>query len=216
MRTVTNLRGLTSALAGGLIAAAAALGFAGSAAAAPSLCNAIAGNLVANCGFETGDFTDWTATRAARGSSFGVNNDNPHSGTYEAAFGAFVPPDEDSISQTIATTAGDTYDISFFLANSHGIMTPNNQFTAMFDGTTLLSLTNAAPFPYTAYNDSVVATGSSTTLSFAAYNVPAIFYLDDISVVPAAAVPEPAALTLFAGALLALGLIRWRRQGKPA
>ena len=32
----------------------------GSAAAAPSICNAIPGNLIVNCGFETGNFSRWT------------------------------------------------------------------------------------------------------------------------------------------------------------
>ena len=35
-------------------------GFGSAAMATPSLCDSIAGNLVANCGFETGDFTGWT------------------------------------------------------------------------------------------------------------------------------------------------------------
>ena len=30
----------------------------------PSICDAVVGNLVKNCGFETGDFPPWTATPA--------------------------------------------------------------------------------------------------------------------------------------------------------
>ena len=39
--------------------------------------DAILGNLVLNCGFETGDFTDWTMTPAAVGSNFGVESIPP-------------------------------------------------------------------------------------------------------------------------------------------
>lgn len=37
-------------------------------------------NLVANPGFETGDFTDWSTFAASTGSNFGVDSSNPHSG----------------------------------------------------------------------------------------------------------------------------------------
>jgi hypothetical protein len=83
----------------------------------------------------------------------------------------------------------------------------------MFDGTILLSLTNPRNFGYTEFTDTVTAIGSSTTLSFAAYQVPVFFGLDDISVVPAAApVPEPASLALLGGAMLVFGVIRRRRR----
>ena len=32
-----------------------------------SICDHVAGNLVMNCGFETGNFSDWTVTPAASG-----------------------------------------------------------------------------------------------------------------------------------------------------
>jgi hypothetical protein len=56
----------------------------------------------------------------------------------------------------------------------------------------------------------VVATSTSTTLSFAAYQVLDFFLLDDVSVT--AAVPEPASLALLGSALLAFGVIRRRRE----
>jgi hypothetical protein len=53
-----------------------------------SICDAAAGNLVQNCGFETGDLTSWTQTPASEGSSFGVDSINPNSGFDEAFFGS--------------------------------------------------------------------------------------------------------------------------------
>jgi len=205
----------------GLMAAATVLGFAGSAQAEalvppvggdpPSICDKIAGNLVTNCGFKTGEFTGWTQTPAATGSNFGVDG-FAHSGEDAAFFGATDPPDEDMISQSISTIAGQAYNITFFLWND--VEFPEepstNQFTGMFDGTTLLSLTNVDGFPYTEFTDTVVATGTSTTLSFGAYQVLDFYFFDDVSVT-AAAVPEPASLALLGGTLLAFGVIRRRR-----
>ena len=223
MRIKVNSPALMPAFAGGLMAVVAALGLVGLAqgktivpsvigADIPSICDAIPGNLVKNCGFETESFTGWTETPATSGSDFTVEND-AHSGNFAAFFGALTP--EDTISQSIPTIAGDAYSVSFFLMNQEG--TPiGNQFNAMFGSTNLLSLTDSGAFGFTEFTDTVVATGSSTTLSFAAFQVPAHFILDDVSVLPVTpvtAVPEPASLVLLGSALLVFGVTR-RRRGR--
>jgi len=83
-----------------------------------------AGNLIVNGEFETGDFTGWTTTPATQGSAFYVASEAgipsrpnqgptpfyiPHSGTYVAVMGAFDVGFFDSISQTVATTPGQSY-----------------------------------------------------------------------------------------------------------
>src|SRR5215831_8056320 len=73
-----------------------------------SQCDGVDGNLVANCGFETGDFTAWTQSGDL--SFTGVAAGFGHSGT----FGAFLGPvnDQGMLTQTLPTTAGGTYTLT--------------------------------------------------------------------------------------------------------
>jgi hypothetical protein len=139
-------------------------------------------NLVTNPGFETGDFTGWTATPAGSGSFFRVDPSQPHSGTYAPYFGGFVEGSFDSISQSLATTAGGLYELSFWLRSN--ITNPPNEFRAFFNGVMVYDVIDAPAFPYTQIIiPNLLATGSSTTLEFEAYYVLGFFRLDDISVV---------------------------------
>ena len=95
-----------------------------------------AAELVQNGGFETSTFSSWTATPASSGSIFGVSTTNPHTGIYAAYFGATGTQD-DSISQTLATVAGQSYTFSFWLAHPYANSTPND-FTVSWNGTSLI------------------------------------------------------------------------------
>src|SRR5262245_30460225 len=74
-------------------------------------------NLVTNPGFETGNFTGW----ALSGDTFftGVDGFAPHSGSFGAFLGTSIPiaifpitlPSTGSITQTLATTVGVSYNI---------------------------------------------------------------------------------------------------------
>src|SRR5580704_14001113 len=86
-----------------------------------------AGNLVTNGSFETGDFTGWTVTGDT--TFVGVCDVStcpsgfaPQDGNFAAYFGPVG--DTATISQTIATTPGEEYSLSFYLANPVG-GTPN-------------------------------------------------------------------------------------------
>ena len=121
------------------------------------------------------------------------------------SFGAFFGPigSVGTISQTIATVAGQTYNISFWL-RADG-RTPN-LFSADWDGSSLTSIANTAGFAYTEFNFSRLATSGSTVLSFGFQHDPAFFRLDNVSVTAAtAAVPEPSTWAMMLLGFLAVG-----------
>ncbi len=134
--------------------------------------------LVANGGFETGDFTGWTRSgnlgfTSVTNSSFYVN-----SGTFGASLG---PVGSDGIlSQTLATTPGQAYIVSFAL-RSDGFFA--NDFSASWGGQTFFSQVNMPAAGYVPLSFTEVATGSSTTLQLGFRDDPGFLGLDDVSVI---------------------------------
>ena len=179
-----------------------------------SLLPASAQNLVTNPGFETGSLMGYTFSGSV------VLALGPHTGTYAAGFTGQTPPS--LLSQNIATVAGDTYNVSFFLWNRANISSAaaTNEFQASFAGFQGVDLINAAAFDYKQFSFTATASGPTSTLQFA---VPksGSFWLDDLSVTDAgpAAVPEAASVVSL-GVLLALGLggaaVRARRRNAAA
>jgi Protein of unknown function (DUF642) len=94
-----------------------------------------------------------------------------------------------SISQTLSTSIGQEYELSFHLANDNGGLTPVSSFNASVGGTQALSFTNLPDQPYVAYQFTFVASGSQTPLTFFGSNDNSCLELDDVAV---QAVPEPA------------------------
>jgi hypothetical protein len=113
-----------------------------------------------------------------------------------------------TISQTIATIVGQSYSISYWVADNQP-----NSLSSSFGGTTLFSGTAptngfSLPADYVNYNFVATATSTSTILSFTGQwlNIGADdngTQLDDVSVT-AASVPEPATLGFTALGCLAL------------
>jgi hypothetical protein len=178
-------------------------GFTATFAAGASLCDGIAGNLLTNCGFETGDFTGWTVVDGTdetfvAGPTMGVG---VNSGNFFAALGAVGA--DGSLSQTLGTVPGQTYNFGFWLASDGDLQ---NDFTAMWDATSVLSLTSIPATPYTFFSFSETAAAASTTITFLGRNDAGFLGLDDVSVVgpaPAATAPEPGTF----GSCLLLGLV---------
>jgi hypothetical protein len=157
-------------------------------------------NLVANGNFATSNFTDWTLggnyTSTTYGPEIFIDTDAEGGSTYAAGMGSVGS--DGTLSQTIATTAGQTYTLSFWLQNEGS--SPND-FAAIWNGQTLLSLSNAAQSGYTEYTYTVTATGSTTTLEFSAANGPSQWDLDNISLTAngTSTPPPPAAPVISTG-----------------
>src|SRR5215470_14758930 len=79
-----------------------------------------AANIVLNPGFETGDFTSWTVVPAADNATDLDTRGTPNTGDFAAEFGSTTVGEFDTISQTLATIAGQTYTFSFFLSADFG------------------------------------------------------------------------------------------------
>jgi len=199
--------------------------------AAAAICALLAGaaladpNLVANPGFETGDFTQWTLAGEARPDHTFVSNPAhypgwdeflPLNGNSFAALGAIGSNVQ--LSQTFATTPGAAYTFSFHLGSDGE--TPND-ISVLWNGSVVLARANQPETPghhlvggpaaaaYTVYGFTEVATGPTTTIEFDASNGPGWWALDDVSVT----MPEPSSLASIGAGILALaGCTRHRRR----
>lgn len=185
-------------------------------------CSSAPGNLVQNCGFETGDTTGWTYTPAAIFADFGIRPGVSYQGNYAAQFAAFAGPtgdyaNYDTLSQSLATTVGQQYDLTFWIASSEE--KPNADFVVDWGGSQVddisaenLPLGVNGALDYVEVSLLETASSSSTVLSFAGWDAPAGYFLDDISVTPSGSpVPEPSSILLLLTGLAGLGEMIRRR-----
>jgi hypothetical protein len=160
-------------------------------------------NLITNPGFETGDFSGWIQFGNVGFTS--VDTGLPHSGSFSASLGPVGSLG--FLSQTLATTPGQRYDLSFFLASDG--QTPN-QFQVSWNGTVERDQSNLNAFTFREFDFlNLLATSTTTPLVFGFRDDPGFLHLDDVAV---NATPEPTTLLLLGTTMTGLGLARWRRR----
>jgi len=177
----------------------------GAPAAKADVCT-VSGNIVNNCGFETGTTAGWTVVDP---SGFTGVDGSPHSGSFALFSGAVGTVG--TVTQNLVTLPGQSYNLSFWLQSDGG--TPN-EWLVRFNGVTLLDVTNAPAFAYRLFTfNGLVATGASTQLQFGFRDDPGFWFLDDIIVVPAGnAVPEPMTIMLLGTGLAGVAAKLRRRR----
>ncbi len=176
----------------------------------PSICDAVAGNILANCGFELG-LTDWTLSgNTVNTTSTGGPMDNVVVANSGANFAALGPMGSDGfLSQTLVTVPGQAYDVSWYLEVGDFSGTVPNDFRVTWGATPVFSATDLpGTSSYAQYSFTEVATSPSTVLTFGFRDDPDYLFLDDVVV---NAVPEPGYFAAAAFGLLAILFARKRR-----
>lgn len=178
----------------GPVAVMAALVLAGAAHAAD--------NIVVNGGFESG-LASWTVGGfVAEGYDYGVDGGIVHGGAsafYGGGVGSLA-----FLNQNLITTAGQAYEISFWL-HSDGYLP--NRLQVSTDGGIRYDVEDVMLQDFTRVTTAFTATGTLTTLQFGLRNDAGALRLDDITV---SAVPEPGTWALMALGAAALALRRGR------
>jgi hypothetical protein len=144
------------------------------------------------------------ATGIYNSTSYGIKSHSGNSFLWGGAYMGYTA----TISQTVTTTAGQLYNLEFWLANTNGGLAADNNWAIMWNNTTLASASKAADFGYSDYSFLVSGAGKDT-LTFIFNNEPGGFGLDDVSL-KTSSVPISPSVILFASGLL--GLVFFRRK----
>lgn len=167
-------------------------------------CNGTPGNLVLNCGFTSGNFSDPAHLGNFTG---GVPSLNPYSENFYTELGT-VTGGALRPSSSPVSTSGRTYFFSFAANDSPGSASSPSDFWADWEGTNLSSSDQFTP-SFTRFSAAVATTGlTAANASFRG--------LDDVSIetVDGEDAPEPASTLLVAMGLF--GILVRRRVSRAA
>ena len=144
-----------------------------------------------NNGFELGNFLGWTVSGNTVGMLVTSNSLYVHSGVYGAELGPRGTPGY--LSQTLATSPGQVYLISFWLENEG--LSGVNDFQVDWNGSTVFDKANAGLSGWTNIQVLVEASGTNSVLQFGARNDNGNFGLDDVAVFQSSVPGTPPAIT---------------------
>jgi hypothetical protein len=199
--------------------------------ASGSICDAVVGNLVMNCGFELGAYSStlggytnnsvplyWVAN-----AGFDLEPSYNHiqtgvlvnSGSQSLSISNYDYQPVATLSQTITDVAGSTYSGSFYAFDGGANGDGNAYLQMQVNGVAKVALDDTVS-TYTQYDFSFVGTGSDT-LTIAAQTNPSEWYVDDVVLTGASPAPEPGEIlpVAFGMALLLSAALR-RRLARTA
>jgi hypothetical protein len=136
----------------------------------------ITNNLVNNGGFEDPLGSEWTIVDPSEDTF--RSTAHPHTGTWALALGAVGA--DGTVTQTLNTAAGRSYTFSFWYYRDG--RTPSD-LHVFWNGVDVYDEVNSAAHDFVQHTFTVMATGTSTQIQFAARNDPGFDYLDDVSVI---------------------------------
>ncbi len=134
------------------------------------------GNLVMNCGFETGNFNNWTVTGPT--DFVGVDADHAQSGNFGAFFGAIG--DFTRLTYIVPTRQGQNYHVEFQLANPEG--GTGTSFQAFLGNNFLMALEDSDPDNYRLFVFDVTVDFTDAQLFFDFRQDPNYWWFDDVYV----------------------------------
>jgi hypothetical protein len=162
-----------------------------------------------------GDFQNRLSGWKTQGPWLGIGAIGPDS----FAYGGFEDGSNNYLSQSVATTIGASYTLSFDMRTAHLSGPADNAFAAGLDLTgadakELLSFTNQDFANYTNYVLTFTALSPSTDISFFMQSLSGYWVLDNVSLTEndIAVTPLPGSAYLFMSGLGLIGFVAWRNK----